>query len=220
MNVMHNTVLKTTEENLKRSRGRPRSEKRKQAILSSTLELLQGCGFADLSIEAVAAKAEVGKATVYRWWPNKAALIADAFRSSAEEELRFPDTGSVLTDMALQMKQLVQILRGKRGRIVAALIGGGQCDTTLVDAFRERFLRPRRQEAYETLRRGIQRKELPEDSDMDLILDALYGPIYMRFLIRHSTPTEVFIDELCRMVIGGAKTHATRPLDSGERNRC
>src|SRR5208282_5993049 len=84
----------------KRPPGRPRSEESRQAILRSTLKLLkQDGGFADLSIEAVAADANVGKTTVYRWWPTKAALVADAFSASADDELRFPNTGSVHTDM-------------------------------------------------------------------------------------------------------------------------
>ena len=56
-------------------------------------------GFSEFTIEAVAAHASVGKATVYRWWPDKAALIADAFASSTTRKLHFPDTGSVRTDM-------------------------------------------------------------------------------------------------------------------------
>src|SRR5579872_626440 len=85
--------------NGRRSPGRPRSEDARKAILRSTLKLLQAKGFPELSIEAIAEDADVGKATVYRWWPNKAALVADAFSSSALEELRFPDTGSVRLDL-------------------------------------------------------------------------------------------------------------------------
>ncbi len=73
--------------------GRPRSEKARQAILRSTLKLLGENGFSDLTIEEVAGRAAVGKATVYRWWPNKGALIADAFASSTKRKLHFPDTG-------------------------------------------------------------------------------------------------------------------------------
>ena len=84
----------------KRPPGRPRSEKARLAILRSTLKILGENGFSDLTIEEVADRAAVGKATVYRWWPNKAALIADAFASSTTRRLRFPDTGSVYTDMS------------------------------------------------------------------------------------------------------------------------
>ena len=191
--------------------GRPRSEQARQAILRSTLSLLQHAGFPDLTIEAIAADAGVGKATVYRWWPNKGALVVDAFASSAEHQLHFPDTGSVYRDMSLQMNQFLGILRTRRGRIVAALLGAGQSDPELLEAFRERFLRPRRQEAYQTLRRGIERGELPKGLDLDLVLDTLYGAIYMRFLIRHDELSERYVNQVCRMVLGGAagNSHAT-----------
>lgn len=188
-----------------RSPGRPRSEEARLAILRSTLKILGKHGFSDLTIEDVAAHAGVGKATVYRWWPNKAALIADAFASSTTRALHFPDTGSLCSDMSQQMRQLVKIFRGRRGRIVSAILGGGQSDRELIGAFRKRFLLPRRLEAYATLRRGIRRGELRKDVDMDLVLDSLYGPIYMRFLIRHDKMTPDFIDRLCKLVLGGAQ---------------
>jgi|HubBroStandDraft_6_1064221.scaffolds.fasta_scaffold270598_2 AcrR family transcriptional regulator len=191
----------------KRRPGRPRCEHSRQAILRSTLKLLQRTGFADLSIEAIAADAGVGKATVYRWWPNKGALVVDAFASVTKDDLHFPDCGSVYKDVSLQMSQWLGVLRSPRGRIVAAVIAGGQSDAELIEAFRARFLRPRRQEAYQTLRRGIERGELPRDLDLDVVLDILYGAIYMRFLIRHGDLSERYISEVCRMVLDGASTN-------------
>lgn len=190
----------------KRMPGRPRSESARRAILSSTLRLLRHVGFSELSIESIAADANVGKATVYRWWPDKGALVVDAFASSVKKRLSFPDTGSVHTDMSLQMNHVVELFRSRRGQIVAALIGGGQTDPELIEAFRERFVRPRRMDAYETLRRGIERGELPRNADLDLILDSLYGAIYMRFLIWKDGLNEEFIKQVCRLVINGART--------------
>src|SRR5271170_872774 len=192
--------------NGKRPPGRPRSEESRQSILHSTLKLLkQEGGFTELSIEAIAADANVGKATVYRWWPSKAALVADAFSASAEEELQFPNTGSVQRDMNLQMRGLIRIFRSDRGKVVAALLAGGQSDPELIEAYRDRFLWPRRKQAYRTLQRGVDRGELPKNSDLDLILDSLYGPILMRFLIRHVKLEESFADEVCGLVLGGLK---------------
>jgi AcrR family transcriptional regulator len=190
--------------------GRPRSEQARQAILLSTLKLLHHIGFTELTIEAIAADAGVGKATVYRWWPNKAALVVDAFASSAEHKLHFPDTGSVFQDMSLQMNQFLGILRTRRGRIVAELLGAGQSNPELLEAFRERFLRPRRQEAYKTLRRGIDRGELPGNLDLDLVLDVLYGAIYMRFLIRHDELNESYVRAVCRTVLGNVSNNHIR----------
>ena len=194
----------------KRAPGRPRSEQAHSAILRSTLRLLGQNGFSELTIESVAAHAGVGKATVYRWWPNKAALIADAFASSTTRKLHFPDTGSVRTDMSQQMRQVIKIFSSRRGRIVSAILGGGQSDRDLIAAFRERFLWPRRREAYATLQRGILRGELRKDVDMDLLLDSLYGPIYMRFLIRHDKLTPDFVDSLCELVLAGADPQTKR----------
>jgi AcrR family transcriptional regulator len=193
--------------NGKRPPGRPRSEHARRAILRSTLKLLQENGFSDFTIEAVADRAAVGKATVYRWWPNKGALIADAFAGSVTPALHFPDTGSIDKDMSQQMRQLVKVFSGPQGRIVSAILGAGQSDPELVEAFRERFLMPRRREAYATLRRAIRRGELRRDIDPNLLLDSLYGPIYMRFLIRHDRLTPEFIDRLCALVLAGARTH-------------
>jgi len=188
----------------RRSPGRPRSEQSRNAILRSTLKLLQQAGFHDLTIEAIAADANVGKATVYRWWPSKGAVAVDAFAATTENRLHFPDTGSVYQDLSLQMNQFLALLHTRRGRIVAALLGAGQSEPDVLEAFRERFLRPRRQEAYKTLRRGIERGELPRNLDLDLVLDILYGAIYMRYLIRHDELSESYVKQVCQMVLGGA----------------
>ena len=194
----------------KRAPGRPRSEESRQSILRSTIKVLkQSGGFSDLSIEAIAEDAGVGKTTVYRWWPTKASLVADAFSASADGELQFPDTGNVCSDMSLQMKRLIHVFRSDRGKIVAALLAGGQSDPELIEAFRERFLFPRRRQAYRTLQRGIDRGELPNNSDLDLLLDSLYGPIYMRFLIRHSKLDEGFADDLCKLVFKPSGPHSS-----------
>jgi len=188
--------------NGKRAPGRPRSEHSRQAILHSTLKLLsQQGGFFDLSIEAVAADAGVSKATVYRWWPTKAALVVDAFSASADEELRFQDTGSLHRDISQQMHRVIRIFRSPRGKVLAALLAGGQSDPELLEAFRDRFLWPRRREAYKTLERGIERGELAQGTDLDLVLDSLYGAIYMRFLIRHKDLTDNFADQLCSLIL-------------------
>lgn len=191
----------------KRPPGRPRSENAHRSILRSTLKLLRRRGYGDLSIEAIAADAGVGKATVYRRWPTKGALIVDAFAFSIEDELHFLDSGSVYRDMSVQMNEFVRLLQSPRGCIVAAVIAAGQSDPELMEAFRRRFLRIRRQEAYKTLRRGIERGELPRRLDLDLVLDMLYGAIYMRFLIRHDDLSEAYVNNVCRLALDGAAVH-------------
>lgn len=198
------------EEGSRRTPGRPRSERARAAILTATLELLERDGFAELSIEGVATAAGASKATIYRWWPNKAALVADAFMSSAIRETRFCDTGSIRNDLREQMQRLASIFRGSRGRIIRSLIGGGQSDPELLEAFRNRWLLPRRREGYEILAKAIERGQLPADLDMDMFLDTLYGPLYFRMLAGHGANTSTFIDQLCDLIFNGVELRPAR----------
>ena len=174
------------------------------------MELLEQVGFAELTIEAVAANAAVGKATIYRWWPNKAMLVADAFMSSVVRETRFPDTGSVREDLRAQMQRLAGIFRGPRGRIIRSLIGGGQSDPELIAAFSNRWLIPRRAEAFGILQRGIDRGQLPADIDRNMLLDTLYGPLYFRMLVGHGPLSNTFIDDVCDAVMSGVMLNGSK----------
>jgi hypothetical protein len=106
------------------------------------------------------------------------------------------------------MRRLIRIFQSPRGKVVGALLAGGQSDSELIEAFRDRFLWPRRKQAYATLQRGIDRGELPAGTDLNLLLDSLYGPIYMRFLIRHFKLEEGFADDICGLVLDGLERSA------------
>src|SRR5258708_14121524 len=96
--------------NASRRPGRPRSEKARKAVIRSTLALLKRVGFNELTIESVAARAGVGKATVYRWWPNKAELVIASFVSAVGEELRFPSAGPGVESITYQMTSTAPII--------------------------------------------------------------------------------------------------------------
>jgi len=183
-----------------RGPGRPRSEKARKAVIQSTLTLLKRVGFNDLTIEAVAARAGVGKATVYRWWPNKAELVVDAFVSAVEEELRFPSAGPVLESIHAQMKRWAHIFRSPLGQIISTVIGAGQSDPEILEAFQAHWVEPRRIEARRLLRQAMQSGEIRCDIDPDAALDLLYGPLYLRLLIRHAPLDEDFVDAVFKVV--------------------
>lgn len=177
-----------------RGPGRPRSEKARKAVIRSTLALLKRVGFNELSIESVAARAGVGKATVYRWWPNKAELVVAAFVSAVEEELRFPSAGPVLGSIHEQMKRWALIFRSPLGQIVATVIGAGQSEPEILEAFRAHWVEPRRVEARRLLRQAMKKGEIRADLDPDTILDLLYGPLYLRLLLKHGPLDENFVN--------------------------
>jgi AcrR family transcriptional regulator len=183
-----------------RAPGRPRSEKARKAVLKSTLVLLKRVGFHELTIEAVAARAAVGKATIYRWWPNKAELVIDAFVFAVEDELRFPSVGPVLESLHQQMRRWVPIFRSPLGLIVATVIGAGQSDPEILAAFRTHWMEPRRQEIRYLLEQARREGVIRDDLDSDMVLDLLYGPLYLRLMLKHAPLDEEFVDSVFRVV--------------------
>ncbi|MDT8067346.1 MAG: TetR/AcrR family transcriptional regulator [Terriglobia bacterium] len=170
----------------RRGPGRPRSDEARQAILASTLTLLKDQGFNALSIEGIATHAGVGKATVYRWWPNKAALVIDAFVESLGPELHFPKDAPVREAIHQQMRRVTRLMRGEFGDILAVIIGAGQSQPEMVEAIRRYWIEPRRREARELVCRAQKDGEIRSDIAADTILDILYGPLYFRLLVGHT----------------------------------
>jgi AcrR family transcriptional regulator len=186
-----------------RPSGRPRSERARRAILKAANELLESEGFVAVTMEAIAERAGVSKATVYRWWPNRAAVVMDGFLSTVSSEVPFPHTGHAREDMRIHMRRLTEAFDGKIGRTVAALIAEGQANPELAEALRSRWLSVRRTEAREILELGIERGELREDLDLEVAVDVLYGPIYYRMLVGHAPLDDDFADALADHVFAG-----------------
>ena len=184
-----------------RAPGRPRCAITHQAILDSANELLEEIGFSNMSIEGIAARAGVGKATIYRRWPNKASVVMDAFLAATAKEIAFPNTTSAREDIRRQMRAVVKVLNGPRGRTIATLIGVVQSDHELAEAFRTRFVAVRRGEGKAVLQRGITNGEFRPDMDLESVLDCLYGPLYFRLLIGHDKPSIKYCDELVDIVL-------------------
>jgi AcrR family transcriptional regulator len=176
--------------------GRPRSERARKAVLRCTLALLKRVGFHGLTVEAVAERAGVGKATIYRWWPSKADLVIAAFVSVVEPELRFSPDGPVLDSIHNQMKNWANIFHSPLGQIVATVIGAGQSEPEILKAFQTHWVDPRRVEARTLLSDAIAGGALRSDLDPDTILDLLYGPLYMRLLVKHEPLNESFVDQV------------------------
>ena len=187
--------------------GRPRCPVTHQSILDAANNLLEQIGFAAMSIEGIAAKAGVGKATIYRRWPNNASVVMDAFLAATAREIPFPNTSSPREDIRRQMRSVVKMLNSPRGRIIVTLIGAGQSDAELADAFRTRFVAIRRAEAKQVLQRAIDSGELSRTTDLEFALDSLYGPLYYRRLLGHEKITAKYADELADLVF---QSHANK----------
>jgi AcrR family transcriptional regulator len=169
-----------------RSRGRPRSERAQRAVIEAAADLLLEGGLETFTVDAVATRSGVSKATIYKWWPSKGAVALDAFFHAVDTRTRFPETGDIRADLVAHLRSFVRVLRTTpAGRILPSLIAEGQRDRSLGDEFRERWLRPRRDLARDMLRRAQERGELRDGLDLEVVLDQLYGPLYHRMLSGH-----------------------------------
>jgi AcrR family transcriptional regulator len=185
-------------------RGRPRSEKASQAILEAAADLLLENGLAAVSMDAVAARAGVSKATIYRWWPTKETLALDALYHEWAAVPPPRDTGSLRGDLLSVLRPWVR-LAGRRpyGRALAALITEAQTDPEFAREYRARFVEPRRDLARTIFRRAIERGEIPASTKIEVALDLLYGPVYHRLLHGHAPLNDGFIRDVIDTALGG-----------------
>lgn len=190
---------------MEKKRGRPRNTAVEASILSASYTLLLETGFGAVTVEKIAERAKVSKATIYKWWPNKAAVVMDSYLSAASARLPVPNTGTVMNDILIHATNLSAFLLSREGKIITELIGEGQFDAGLAEAYRARFFAPRRQEARELLERGISRGELKAALDVGSTIDLLYGPIFYRLLITGDTPDEAFVQYLITSAFEGIK---------------
>ena len=195
-----------------RGRGRPRSIEAEAAILKATLHLLERKPLRRVSADAIARRAGVSKATIYKWWPNKSLVALDAYLAGMTERVSLPDTGSAELDFTEQLKSVMGFYRSPLGRLFCQFIAEGQSDPGFLALFRERFLFVRRDSARLMWRRGVDRGEIREDIDSDMVLDLMYGPMIFRLLAGHGSVSDSESEVLVKTIFGGL-----RPCGNGAR---
>jgi len=185
-------------------RGRPRSAEADRAILTATVDLLAERGLTAMSIEEVAARAGVGKTTIYRRWPSKGLLALDAFVISFRAEQPLPDTGSLRGDLLSALHAWVRaVTETAMGPMLTGLIAEAQHDPELRGAWRDRVLEPLRSQHRVMLDRAIERGEIPATVDRDVVLDLFFGAAEHRLLLGHLPMTGDFIAEVVDMILSG-----------------
>ena len=188
-----------------KTRGRQRSEESEDAILCATLELLKTRPLRDISIEEIARKAGVGKATIYKWWPSKAYVALDAFLKKMNRMVPNPDTGSAESDLKVQIHHLASFYTSPTGRIFGQFLAEAQSDREFAGLLRERFMKPRREIAGIIFDRAVKRGEVDSSLDRDLVLDLLYGPVLYRLLIMQSPFERKRVDALVSTLFQGLR---------------
>ena len=172
-------------------------------MLDAALHLLGQQPLRDLTVEAIAQHAGVGKATIYKWWPSKAHVALTAFLARMEQAVETPDTGSAKGDFLYQLTTLIDFYGGPLGHVFRQFIAEAQADPAFAATYRERFLEPRRAAVRAIWRRGVERGEIDPRWDAELVLDLIYAPLVYRVLAGHARFTPADAERLVEAVFRG-----------------
>lgn len=188
-------------------RGRPRSAQAHQAILRAANDLIREEGYSNLSIEAIAARAGVGKQTIYRWWPSKGAVAVDALIAELDLHANWTDTGDFRADYVDHLRRFAALLTDPAfGPYIAALTCEALHDPAVAEILRQRVTGPSRAGHRENLARAQADGTVRDDIDIDLAIDMMYAPFWFRLFTR-----AVPLSDLDPVALGEAVLRALEP---------
>lgn len=179
----------------------PRNERK---ILNSTIELIDSVGYRQLTIEAIAEKAGVGKSTIYRWWDSKEDVVLDAFLMEMEIQFDFNAKEPLSQGFVNNIKKLTYVLDSSLGKAVVSIVAENE---QIAEKFYEKYLEPRRSQAKDILSLAIEKGDIQTNIDLDILLDMLYGPIYLQILVYKRMPSMDYIHALVEEVFSPISTH-------------
>jgi AcrR family transcriptional regulator len=186
---------------LPRTPGRPRSERAQKDILESAYKLLKTKGISSVSAQEIAHGAGVSTATLYRWWNTKEEIMFDACFEHVKPALSVKEKGSPLERLRDEVVRGAGWLRSEDAKVMARLIAGIHGDRNLERTYLERFILPRRRMRLRLVEEAIARGELKPDTDPDLLIDALYGPLFYRWFQGHAPADRKFVEALADKII-------------------
>ena len=192
--------------------GRPRSEAAEshEAILDAVHEMLKEKPARELTMDAVAKRAKVGKPTLYKWWPSKAALVMAVFHERLSGRLDAPPTSTVEAALRARVQSLIVEFNGLFGKVMGDLIAEGQSDPAVLRELYERHIRLRRASTVALIEQGKATRELAAIVDAELLVDAIFGPIYYRLLLRSAPLTKQYGNQLVNLILSGARSTSKR----------
>ena len=184
-----------------RPRGRPRSEHARQEILEAAYKLLRDKGFNAVGSHEIAQAAGVSSATLYRWWKSKEEILFDACFEHMKPILAVPETGSGLRRLRRYVLRATEFLVSEEGAVMARVFNGIHEDKRLRQMFLERYVKPRRQIQRRIIEDAIASRELKSTTDPQLLIDALNGPLFFRWLQGHAPLNKGFAKAIVDRVI-------------------
>jgi AcrR family transcriptional regulator len=182
--------------NTSRAPGRPRSEERRDAVLTAAMELMLEDDLRRASVDRISARSGVSKATIYKWWPNRTAVAIDAFLHQMMADAPVPDTGSAAEDFRLTLRGMMRFYTSPLGAIYAQLVGESQFYPTERERIRTHQVNVRRAAVRKIWDRGVARGELDPNVDPEVALDLIFGPAMYRRATGHGELTPVDADAI------------------------
>ncbi|MGH1376182.1 MAG: TetR/AcrR family transcriptional regulator [Alphaproteobacteria bacterium] len=182
-------------------KGRPRSEKSRKAILNATNKLLLQTSVQELSIEAIAKKAKVGKTTIYRWWPNKTAVVMDALANQPGMQTPLPTASSHKEAIEMQLDKLIRLVDSNNGQTIAQLFSEAQGSDVSLKIFKDNLLEPLMDAIRYSINEGQKTGEFRDDVNATFIIDMLCGPIFFRLMAHPEHLTDEFHDAYSKEAI-------------------
>ncbi len=180
-----------------------RAERVRHAVLAAASELLTEVGYDGMSVDAVAARAGVHKTTVYRRWPTKAELVADAAALHSAAAVPIPDTGTVVGDLQVLAREVVANIGSEAGARRSRSIAAAAATSDQLAEAMHGFWAHRLAVSSEIVERAIQRGELPPSADANLIIETVIGPLWVRLLLTGEPITDDFADQVVELVTDG-----------------
>lgn len=200
-------------------RGRPRSERAHQAILAAAIELVREVGYDAVAMDAIAARAGVGKATVYRRWKAKEPLVCEALEQIMRG-IPVPDTGDARADLRALMREQRSLYADPATRgLLSGLVAAMARSQRIAAVVRGSFYKARHDAMIEVLRRAQGRRELRKGVDLEVALDLFNGPLFYRFLFTGAALDDEFADAVIDAFLEGLAPSAARGRASARRRR-
>ncbi len=182
-----------------------KTSRRQAAIFQAVTEALSECEYHQLTIEDIAARAGVGKSTIYRWWKHKSELVLETFRAHTASVFDLDSAQSLEANLVQQLSRLAEALNHPLGRALLVVMANHR---ELAGDFFHHFLLPRREQMHELLRKSVERGEIRADYPFDLMLDSLYGPIHYKIIFFNRMPDEAYIRALVALALQPVRMRA------------
>ncbi|WP_157253646.1 TetR/AcrR family transcriptional regulator [Nonomuraea typhae] len=187
-----------------------RRDASRKATLAAALELCVERGYAAVTVDAIATRAGVSKATIYRWWPAKSAIVLEAVDEAAPIPETFPDTGDLAADLHTWLSGIHGVFHDPRlGPAFTGVLAESQLDANLAHQLRERLINHRVAQLEERMTKARKNNELAPDADLEVALDILHSPIYRRQALHYPLPDDTYLTRLITLVMRAiGPTHA------------